>query len=146
MLSTKGYGDDVEPEIKVFAETALLHFLAEVAVSRGDDPDVHLDALVAPYPLEFALLKDPEQLGLQLRPEIADLIEKYGAPVGDLQPPLAHFVRPRESAPLVAEQLTLQKLVAKRNAVDHHERPIVAGTPLMDPAREDFLAGATLAE
>jgi hypothetical protein len=51
-------------------------------VGRRDDPDIDLERLVAADALELAGLEHPQQLGLQIRVQVADLIEEEGAALG----------------------------------------------------------------
>ena len=73
----------------------------------------------AAEPLECALLEHPQQLGLQLERQVADLVEEQRAAVGQLE-----AARPSrrdgagEGALLVAEQLALEQAGGQRGAVD----------------------------
>jgi hypothetical protein len=79
--------DDVEAVVQVLAELALADRLGQVAVGRGDQPHVDLDRLAAADPLERPLLQHAQQLDLQRRRYLADLVEEHGAAVGLLEPP-----------------------------------------------------------
>ena len=60
-------GHDVEAEEKVLAEFLALHAFLQTPVGGGDDAHVHFDGAVAAHPLQFPLLEDAQQLGLDLR-------------------------------------------------------------------------------
>ena len=68
--------EHVQPVVEVLAEAAVGHHPGQVAVGGRDHPHVDLDRLRAAEALELLLLQDAEQLGLQLRGDVADLVEE----------------------------------------------------------------------
>ena len=88
------------------AATALL----EIPVGGGDDAHVDVDVVLAAEPRELAVLQHLQQLGLQRRAHVADLVEEQRAVVGELE--LAGLVLDRagEGAALEPEQLGLEQL------------------------------------
>jgi hypothetical protein len=68
--------------------------LGEVAVGGRDDAHVDLHGLVAADALELALLQHAQQLHLDGRGDLADLVEEERAAVGLLEAPLAPRPRP----------------------------------------------------
>ena len=86
-----------------------------------------------------------EQLALQGRVEVADLVEEDGAVVGRLELADLELVRPGEGPALVAEQLALEQLPGHRRAVDLDEGAVLPGAELVDGPRHQLLAGAGLA-
>ena len=104
-----------------------------------------LIGLVAAELGELRVLEDVQQLGLQRRLHLADLVEEDRAGVR-----LLELADPRrrgagERALLVAEQLALEELRGQRRAVDLDERPVLARRPLVDGAGHQLLADAALA-
>ena len=91
--------------------------------------------LGAADPLELALLQHAQQLGLERRRDLADLVEEQRAAVGQLEAALAGVDGAGEGALLVAEQLGLQQRLRQRRAVDLDERPVRARRQLVDGAR-----------
>ena len=67
-------------------------------------------------------LERPEQLGLQLERQGADLVEEQGAAVRQLEQARLGGDRAGEGALLVAEQLALEQVGRDRGAVDLDER------------------------
>ena len=59
--------DGREAIIKVFAESPGLHLGLEVAVGGGDDADIDVAGLASADGAEFAILQNPQQLGLEGR-------------------------------------------------------------------------------
>src|SRR5205823_4956224 len=80
-------GDDMEAVVEVLPELPGRDQRGQVAVGGGDDPDVDVDGALTADPLEFALLQDPEQLELERRGDVADLVEQQGAAMGQLEAP-----------------------------------------------------------
>ena len=113
---------------------------------RGDDPHVHPARLRRTDALELAFLQHPQQLGLDVRGELADLVEEDRAAVRELEAALPHRHRAGERAALVAEQLALDQRRRQRRAVHAHERVTAAAAPAVHRAREQLLARAGLAE
>ena len=79
--------DDVEPVVEILAEAALLRSRSSrsrlvAAITRTST----LIVCVAADALELALLEDAQQLGLDRRRDLADLVEEQRAAVGELEP------------------------------------------------------------
>src|SRR5438105_2442742 len=102
-------GKYVESVKQVDAKPSFLNHVAQVVVSGGDDTHVRADGMCAAKPLEFVLLQHAQQLWLQLRRDVADLIQKYGSSVGQLKASDALGNGAGEGSPLVAEQLAFQQ-------------------------------------
>ena len=141
----QGQRDDVEPVEQILAEGAGLDRRVEVAIGRGDQPEVDAHRPRAADPLELALLQRAQQLRLQVERQLADLVEKQRAAVGELEPSLLQAERAGERALLVAEELGLEQRLGQRRAVDRHERPGGARAVAVHGARDELLAGAALA-
>lgn len=75
----------VESVQKIGAEAAVAHLQVQVAVRGGEDPDVDSNRLIASYALQFAVLEDSQQLGLDERGQFPDLVEEQAAAVGDAE-------------------------------------------------------------
>ena len=115
-------GDHVEPVEEVLAEGALLHGFGQVGVGGGDDAHVGLARLDAAERHELLLLDHPQQLGLRVERDVADLVEEDGAAVGGLEQPLLVGHGAGEGALDVAEELALEQVGRHRARVDGHER------------------------
>src|SRR5207244_10160029 len=96
--------------------------------------------------LELLLLQDAQQLGLQLRRDVADFIKEQRALVGQLE--TADLLRDGagEGALLVAEQLALQEPGGNGRAVEFDKCPLPAGAQVVKGTSNEFLARARLAE
>ncbi len=94
---------DVQAEEKIAAEAAFGGLLFEVAVAGGDESYVHVDRLRAAEPLERALLQDAQEFDLHDGAQLADLVEKERAAVGQLKAAFLGLRRGGERAALVPE-------------------------------------------
>jgi len=112
---------DGDPVIEVQSEPLPGHFAHQVAVGGGDQPEADLSDPVFSHPPVFLFLEDAEQLGLDCRRQVADLVEEQRAAIGLLQqsPPIGPGAG--ESAAHVAEQLALQEVAGDSGAVQGHE-------------------------
>src|SRR5205823_14093999 len=72
--------------------------------------------------------------------DVADLVEKKGPPVRDLEQSLFRRHRSGKSAALVAEQLGLEELRAETGAVQVYERFLRARSLPVEPRREHALS------
>ena len=113
----------VQPEVEVFAERARRHRILEPAVGGRERPDVDMLAPLGADALDLAALEHPQQLGLGLELQVADLVEEQRAAVGQLEAPDAPIGGAGERAALVAEHLALDQVARNRGAVDRDERP-----------------------
>ena len=100
--------DDVQAEVEVLAEAARGHLVAEDAVRRGDDAHVDRARLASAHAEHLALLEDAQELRLDVRAHLADLVEEERAAVGALEAAGPRRDGAGEGALLVAEELALE--------------------------------------
>ncbi len=140
------HDEPVQPVVQILAEAVLRDHLAQIAVRRADDRDVHADRLRRAERIDDALLQYAQQPHLQRIRHVADLVEKQRAAVRLQQlAGRALAARARKRALLVAEQLRLDQRLRNRRAVHRDERPVATRRIVVDRLREQFLAGAGLA-
>jgi hypothetical protein len=96
-------------------------------------------------PAHGPLLQHPQELGLQARRHVADLVEEQGAAVGGQHQTLAIGPGVGEGAAHVAEKLALEQRLRHGGAVDRHERPVGPRAATVQRASNQLLAGAALA-
>ena len=138
--------NDVDPVVQVLAEPAVLHRLLEIDVGRRHQAEVGLDRLQAADALDLAFLNRPQQLGLQVEAQVADLVEEQRASGRELELAELLLVRAGERAALVAEQRALDQFVRDGGEIDGDERRLAAARLAVHQPREQLLAGAALAE
>ena len=112
LLGERGRHDLVgaEPVVEVVAEPAGVHLGRKVAVRRGDDLALEGEGLGVAHPLESPRLEHTEQLHLDRRVELADLIEEDRAMLPALLQPAFPVLVGRRERPLdVSEQLRLDQ-------------------------------------
>ncbi|MNT08011.1 hypothetical protein D3C72_1427370 [compost metagenome] len=104
--------------IEVGPELPLDHSLLQIPVGGRQDAHIDLERGVVTDALQIAVLQHPQQLGLQRQRELADLVEKQGALVRQLE--LAcPVVNGAGEGPLhVAEQLALRHRFRQGGAVE----------------------------
>src|SRR5438093_10265043 len=138
-------GAHVQAVIQVVAERALPYHVGEVAVGRGDDPDVDADRVGGADTLDLAVLEHAQQLHLHPERQLADLVEEDGAAVCRLEEPLAVAVGAGEGPTQVPEELALEERGRERGAVAHDERAVAERREAMQRAGHQLLARAALA-
>src|SRR5262249_26163768 len=85
------------------------------------------------------LLQHAQQLHLQVKRHVADLIEKQRATICRFEPTRARLLCARERAGLVSEQLRLDEVLAERAAVNRDEGALTT-TVLVQIAGGQLLA------
>ena len=119
--------DRVDPEVEVLAEAALADRGLGIEVGRADEPEVHGHDPGAAEPPHRAVLEHPQELGLEIRRHLGDLVEEQRAPVRLLEQPRLVRGGAGERALDVAEQLGLDEVLGQRRAVDLDQGPVGAG-------------------
>jgi len=112
---------DVEAIVEVFTELTAGERLLEIAIGRRHDPGVHVDHPVASDAGEAEVLQDVQELGLEGKGMLRDLVEVDRPLVGVLELARLSAVRPGERALFVAEELRLEEPGGNRGAVDLDE-------------------------
>jgi hypothetical protein len=98
-----------QPVPEVFAKATACDRSGKVAVRRGENPDIDRHRPRSSQPLDPAGLDDPEQIGLDLRRRVADLVEQQTSAVGLLEPSLPSLRGAGERAAFVAEEFALDR-------------------------------------
>src|SRR5690606_7464329 len=136
--------DDGEAVVHVLAQLARLERILDILVGGGDDTDVHPDLLLAAEAAEGTLLEGAQQLDLDVRLHLRDLVEEERAAVGELEAAGLLVNGASEGALLVTEELVLEDLAGEGAAVDRDEGALLAGRLLVDRAGDELLAGPAL--
>jgi len=80
--------------------------------------NIDLDLPFPPHPHEGLGFQKPEDLRLEERLHISDLIEKNGSPVGQLKKPLLRILGIGEGSLFISEELRFQEGIRDGTAVD----------------------------
>jgi hypothetical protein len=73
-------GENTQSVVEVFAEFAILDGGWQITVGRRDHAHVNMQSFGASQALEFTILQDPQQLGLQLGGHFTDFIQQGSKP------------------------------------------------------------------
>ena len=111
---------------------------------RRHDADVGLEHIVCADPGESAILQHAEQLHLDRKRHVPDLIKKKSAAVRLLEAARTARDRTRERAFLVAKELAFQQVLGNRAAVDRDHLMLLARAVFVHRLCNEFLAGAAL--
>src|ERR1700688_1704764 len=137
--------DHAQAEVQVGAKAPRRYFAPELAVGGRDDSNVHLARFGRADAKYLAVLEDAEQLGLEIRAGLSDLVEEQGAARGPLEASRALLDSAGERPLLMTEQLALDHAVGQRLAIDREERTLGAIAPVVKHPGDNFLAGPGLA-
>ena len=144
--------DDIEAEEQILAESSALDLLLEVTIGRGDQADIDVAGAFVADPLEITLLQHAQQLALQLQRDLADLVEKQRAAVGEFEAANNVKFKPKYYAggdnmlALIAQSppgtydviLSDAEFVQQLNAAGYIEELNAADYPFDDMVHEDF--------
>ena len=136
-------GDDVQPVIKIGAESAFFDHAKQRRIGRRDYTHVDTRGANVTQTLELPFLQHPQQLGLESQRHLANLVQEQRSALGDLELSWLGRRCPRECAFDVSEEFTLQQVLGQSRTVHSDERPGAAVADTMNEACEQFLAGAT---
>src|SRR6185503_18901082 len=137
--------EDLEPVVEILAEAAPGDLLLQVAVGRGDDAHVDVLRRRGADRADLPLLERAEELRLERRRRLRDLVEEERAPVRDLEEALLLVDRAGERALLVAEELALEQALGERRAVLRDEELVAAPGAVVHGRGDELLARAGLA-
>src|SRR6185503_13313295 len=110
--------EQIEPE------SPGLDLAAEIAIRRRDESHVDAASRRRAHRPNLPLLQHPQELRLDCRARLADLVEEERSAVGLLEQPGARAVRTGEGAPRVAEELALEECLGHRGAVLREKRAL----------------------
>src|ERR1700690_2505513 len=133
-------GHHIQAVIEVLAESPLFQRGTQIAIGRGNQADIHFVRFRAAETLEFALLQNAQQLHLDRRGEVADLVEEKSAAVREFE--LSRLARggARKSALLVAKKFAFKQRLGNRGAVDLDKWAGGALRMLVDGPRDQVLS------
>lgn len=136
----------VDPVEEILAEASRLDLALEIAVRGCDHAHVDRDGARPAEPFDAPLLQRAQELRLDGRRELADLIEEEGSSRCGLEATDLLLAGIGERTPFVAEELALDERFGKRRAAQGDEGRLAARRELVERARHEFLAGTALAE
>src|SRR5215831_6293554 len=99
--------DDVQPIVQIFPKTMLANLRREIVVRGRNHANINMNGVFAADPLELSALQRAQELGLQLKVEVADFIKKERPAIRlfESADPTCH--RASESPSFMAEEFAL---------------------------------------
>ena len=134
----------VEAVEEVLAEAPLANLGRQVSIRRCDDAYVDRDRVASADALEGSLLQDAQELRLDERRDLSDLVEEERSADRLLESTDAPLVGAGEGALLVPEHLALEERLRDRRAVKRYEWHLRTRAERVNGPRELALAGAAL--
>src|SRR5882724_5501619 len=138
--------EHVQAIIQITPEFPFGHHSRQVATGGRHDAHIHAGSLSASQPFKFLFLEYPQELGLQLRRNIADFIQEKRATVGEFETPNLSRNGPGKRSPFMTEQLALEQPRGNRGAIHSYECPAAARTAIMNGAGDKLLARSSLTQ
>ena len=114
----------------------------QIAVGRGDQPDVDPQRPGAAQPLEFVFLQDAQDLRLGAGAHVPDFVEEEASAVALFEPADALLVGAGEGAFFLTEQHPFEKVLLERRAVHLDEVPRCPQRIVVNRPGDQLLAGA----
>ena len=121
------------------------HQVFEIFIGRRDETNVRSSGSAGAYFDIFSILQDAQRLALQFEGQVADFIQKQGAPVGGFQITRAILFSTRKSAFGMSKKLGIEQLRGQRVHIDGVKEVFRPGAGGMNRQGEQFLAGAGFA-
>src|SRR5439155_12181685 len=118
--------------------------LLEIPVGRRDHTHVGAAHFLTADPHVGSILQNTEQLHLNALRYLADLVQEDGAPFGELEAARLGPNRPRERAPLMAEELRFQEGLRESAAIHRHKGSVRALARRVARLGEDLLPRSAL--
>src|SRR6266481_784339 len=118
--------------------------LFEIAIRRSNQPDVDFSRHGAAQALEFTLLENPQELGLDLNWDVSHLIQEQSAFVGKFE--TADFLcnRSGKGSSVVAKEFAFQQIKRDSGAVQFDVRTSTTRADVVNRMRDELLACACL--
>ena len=137
--------DDAQPIVQIAPELPRFDHAPQVAVGGCDDPHVDSPEGGGAERLHLVVLDGTQELGLERRGEVLDLVEEERAAVCELEHARPFLQGAGESPAGVAEELGFGERFRHGRAVHRDEGAGSAPTQRVDGARDELLARPRLA-
>jgi len=139
-------GITFESVVEVAAELVFGHHRFQVTMGRRYQANVHLRRPCAPQALEFPVLQNAQQFGLEFQGDIPHFVQKQRPSVGHLQPAQLLGGGPGDGAPLVPKQFTLQQAAGDGRAIELDQESRLPVAAEVEGAGDEFLARTGLSQ
>src|ERR1019366_7792360 len=115
-------GEGRKPVVQIFAKLSLANQGQQVRVGGGDDAGSQAHDFRAAQALQFFLLQEAEQLGLEAQRHLADFVEEQRASLRRLDSSRVGLHGSGKRAPCVSEQFGFEQGLRDGGTIDHCER------------------------
>src|SRR5436190_1741912 len=136
--------DDAEPVIEIFTKTLFGDGLLQIAMRRGDNPNIHLNRFFTPQSLKGSFLQNTKEFGLGAEAHLTNFIEENGSFVSLFETANAAGLRARKSSAFMAEKFAFEQCFRDRGAIHGDEGSGGTIAVLINRASNQFFAGACL--
>src|SRR5262245_35192542 len=116
--------------------------MTEIAIRRGDDPDVDADRAGASQPFELLFLEHAEQLDLKLQRNFSHLVQEKSPPVGQLKPANLRRNGPCEGALFMSEEFAFEESGWNGRTVELDKSPLATVAEIVKRPRHELLSAA----
>ena len=132
--------ENIQAIIKVGPEFPGGDHARQIAAGRRHYSHIDPHGLTAANAFEFLLLQHAQQLGLQLKGNVSDFVEKQRAAMGHLEASGPSATAPGERAAFMTEQFAFDQAGRNGGTVDFDKGTVVARTQIMDRSRNEFFS------
>ena len=101
--------EDTQAIVQITTKLVLSNSLGQITVGGRHQAHIHLNSAIAAQALKFLILQYAEQLGLQLKRNLANFVVKQSSTLGKFQTADLMADGSRESSLFVSEELTFQQ-------------------------------------
>src|SRR5208283_1047855 len=113
--------EHVQAMEEVLPEGPAAHQILEVHVGGGDQAHIDGNGFLAAEAFHLAFLKHAKKFHLDVRRQVAYLVQEKCALIGTLEAPWLAVQSARESPPLVAKKLAFDQRLRQSRAVERNE-------------------------
>src|SRR5437667_3741765 len=139
-------GEDVEPIVKVAAELSFSDHRFQVPIGCGDQAYVDFFRSCAAQALKFTFLQSTQKLGLQLKRDVADFIEKQRSLVRQFETPDPLRNGAGECAPLMAKELAFEQAGGDGGTIKFDKRSFSTPAAIMNGPCYQFFTSSRFSE
>ena len=134
----------IDSIVKVLTEISVLDHLLQILVRRTDKPYINRDSFSTTYTHDASVLDCPEQLRLQVKRNVSDLIKEKSSSVCLLELTDVVCMSIRERSFHMAEQFALEKSLGQGSGIYADHRLQSPVRPSVNLASQHILTGSVL--
>src|SRR3984957_9554565 len=136
--------ENIQAKEEIGPEPLLAHHRFQIAVRRGNQTRIRPKCARASQPLEFPLLQNAKEFGLQFERNFSNFVQENRTPVSHFEAANALRDRSGKCAFLVSEQLAFEQSRRNGRAVQLNEGLRSPWAQIMNGPSDEFLSRACL--